>query len=405
MTRGSGRGRGLLGRRGAWGVLAAAAVLAAGCSAADQGSGSGPGTAARPGAAASAGSGAAAGAAASPGTSAPATVAVPGGETLLVADFGSDTVTFVDPARGATGSVGVGTAPYGIALGADGRAWVTTAEGVAVVDTGTRTTVARIPYATKTGPVRTGEYRGGGMGIALSPDGARAYVGVNVPGGDGVLEVVDTASLRVVGTAEVGRRPFDVEVARDGSEAYSVDHDSYTVTAVRAGDLAARRMTVAPYGTAGGLGGWLKPHYAAVRADGRLALPFEGERLAVLDPRTGAVAVERMGAGTHQHGVAETPDGRLLVVGTGSDGTVDGPPSLTIREKDGRERVVRLQGAHEDVAVSRDGKTAYVTGGFTRDGYWNGITVVDVDSGTAQRVAAGARPLGVVVLPAPGTDR
>lgn len=59
-----------------------------------------------------------------------------------------------------------------------------TAEGVAAVDTVTRTRTALIPYATGTGPVTTGEYRGG-MGIALSPDGTCVYVGVNVPGGDG----------------------------------------------------------------------------------------------------------------------------------------------------------------------------------------------------------------------------
>ncbi|WP_177328249.1 hypothetical protein [Streptomyces atratus] len=43
--------------------------------------------------------------------------------------------------------------------------------------------------------------------------------------------------------------------------------------------------------------------------------------------------------------------------------------------------------------------TAYVTEGFTRDGYGNGITVVDL---TGKRrpfeVVAGARPPGIAVL-------
>ncbi|MEK0100433.1 hypothetical protein WDA79_18405, partial [Streptomyces sp. A475] len=77
--------------------------------------------------------------------------------TLLVADFGSDTVTFVDPERGTLDSVKVGTAPYGLVVGKDGRAWVATAQGVAVVDTGTREKVGRIPYTTETGPATTGE--------------------------------------------------------------------------------------------------------------------------------------------------------------------------------------------------------------------------------------------------------
>ncbi|MEU3977151.1 YncE family protein [Streptomyces bacillaris] len=340
--------------------------------------------------------------------------------TLLVADFGSDTVTFVDPGRDGSGrnggpiaSVEVGTAPYGLVVGEDGRAWVATAEGVAVVDTQRRTRLALIPYETETGPVTTGEYRGGGMGIALAPDGRHVYVGVNVPGGNGTLEVVDTTTREVTGVVGVGRRPFDVDVSPDGREVYATNHDSFDVTAVDADTLRTRRMEVAPYGTEGGLGSWLKPHYAVVRPqDGRLLLPFEGERLAVLDPRSGKVTIERMTAGTHQHGAALAPDGTLLVVGTGPIGSADEGPSLTVRAPDGEERIVPLEGPHEDVAVSADGSTAYVTGGFTRDGYWHGITVVELDKpdnldapatpnnerNKPIRLSAGNRPLGIAIL-------
>ncbi|MFD4742901.1 hypothetical protein ACFWNR_36785 [Streptomyces virginiae] len=329
----------------------------------------------------------------------PDTVPTPQG-LLLTADFGADTVSFVDPERGTVASVTVGRAPYGMTLGADGRAWVATAEGVAVVDTRTRVRAALIPYRTATGPVTDGEYRGGGMGIALSPDGAHAYVGVNVPGTTGVLEVLDTARNEVTAVVPVGRRPFDVDVSADGAEVYVTGHDSFDVTVVAADSLRPRRIEVAPYGTEGGLASWLKPHYAVVRpTDGHLLLPFEGERLAVVDPRTGRTRIEPMTADTHQHGAALTPDGRLLVVGTGAVRPGDGKgPSLTVRAPDGAERVYPLQGPHEDVAVSRDGRTAYVTGGYTRDGYWNGITVVDLDTGATRRLAAGSRPLGIAVL-------
>ncbi|MFD5883667.1 YncE family protein [Streptomyces yangpuensis] len=329
----------------------------------------------------------------------PATAPTPQG-LLLTADFGADTVTFVDPERGAVASVAVGLAPYALAVGADGRAWVATAEGVAVVDTRTRVRLSRIAYRTATGPVAEGEYRGGGMGIALSPDGKRAYVGVNVPGSTGVLEVVDTASRAVTAVVPVGRRPFDVDVSRDGAEVYVTGHDSFDVTVVAVGPLSTRRIEVAPYGTEGGLGSWLKPHYTAVRlSDGKLLLPFEGERLAVVDPRTGRTTVEPMTADTHQHGAALTADGRLLVVGTGAVRPGDGRgPSLTVRAPDGTERVHPLEGPHEDVAVSRDGRTAYVRGGHTRDGHWNGITVVDLDTGATRRLPAGVRPLGIAVL-------
>ncbi|MFF0644265.1 YncE family protein [Streptomyces tendae] len=333
------------------------------------------------------------------GTSAP----TPRG-TLLVTDFGSDTVTFVDPAgRGEAadlGSVRVGTAPYGIALGEDGTAWVATAEGVAAVDTRTRERTALIPYRTDTGPVTTGEYRGGGMGIALSPDGSRVYVGVNVPGGKGTLEVVDTVRREVTRVVPVGRRPFDVDVSRDGRQVYATNHDSFDVSVVDTGDWTARRIEVAPYGTEGGLGSWLKPHYTAVRpSDGALLLPFEGERLAVVDPGTGRVRIEEMTANTHQHGVTAGADGTLYVVGTGPiDPSEDDGPSLTVRSPDGDERVVPLDGPHETVALSPDGRTAYVSGGFTRDGYWNGLSVVDVATGRVTRLPVGERPLAVAVL-------
>ena len=370
---------------------AVAVALLAGCA-----QGSGAAESASPSAAASGSvTPSPSGSAPLPGASAPA---APG--TLLVTDFGSDTVTFVDPARGATGSVKVGAAPYGLVLGADGRAWVATAEGVAVVDTVTRERLALVPYRTDSGPVATGEYRGGGMGIALAPDGRRVYVGVNVPGGNGTLEVLDTATLRFTDTVPVGRRPFDVDVSRDGAEVYVTNHDSFDVTVVAAGSLSPRRVEVAPYGTEGGLGSWLKPHYAAVRpSDGKLLLPFEGERLVVVDPRTGRTTIEPMTANTHQHGAAVTADGTLLTVGTGPiDPDVDEGPSLTVRTPGGTERVYPLEGPHESVAVSRDGRTAYVTGGFTRDGYWDGLSVVDLDSGDVRRLPAGSRPLGIVVL-------
>ncbi|MFE4452987.1 hypothetical protein [Streptomyces sp. NPDC056796] len=325
------------------------------------------------------------------------------GETLLVTDFGADTVTFVDPSgHGPSGrrSVVVGTAPYGIVLGGDGTAWVATAEGVAVVDAEARKRTSLIPYATDTGPVTTGEYRGGGMGIALSPDGRTVYVGVNVPGASGTLEAIDTGRREVVGTAPVGRRPFDVDVSGDGRQVYATGHDSFDVTVVDAATWGTRRIEVAPYGTEGGLGSWLKPHYAAVRpSDGALLLPFEGERLAVVEPGTGRVRVERMTADTHQHGVAVTEDGTLHVVGTGPiDPATDAGPSLTVRSPGGRERVIPLDGPHEDVEVSADGRTAYVSGGFTRDGHWDGISVVDVATGDVTRIPAGTRPLGMVIL-------
>lgn len=58
-----------------------------------------------------------------------------------------------------------------------------------------------------------------------------------------------------------------------------------------------------------------------------------------------------------------------------------------------------LDGPHEDVTVSADSRTAYVTEGFTRDGYGNGITVVDLTGRKRPfELVAGVRPLGIAIL-------
>lgn len=214
--------------------------------------------------------------------------------------------------------------------------------------------------------------------------------------------MIDTREAKIVASVPVGRRPFDVDVSRDGRQVYVTGHDSFDVTVVDTRTRATRRIEVAPHGTAGALGSWLKPHYTAVRpSDGFLLLPFEGERLAVFDPATGRVRVERMTADTHQHGVTVAADGTLYAVGTGPiDPARDAGPSLTVRTPSGTERVIALDGPHETVALSADGRTAHVTGGFTRDGHWNGVSVVNTATGTVTRLPAGRRPLGIAVLPA-----
>ena len=80
-------------------------------------------------------------------------------------------------------SIEAGAAPHGLALHPDGRAFVATAEGIAVLDVEQRRRVALVPYSVDVGPPRFGEYRPGGMGIAVTPDGSKVAVGVYRPAG------------------------------------------------------------------------------------------------------------------------------------------------------------------------------------------------------------------------------
>jgi DNA-binding beta-propeller fold protein YncE len=331
---------------------------------------------------------------------------VAAGTVLLVTNSAARHVSFVDPAAGVLSQVDVGAAPWGAALAADGRAYVATAEGVAVVDTQRRERVALVPYRAAVGPVRFGEYRPGGMGIAVSATGDLVYVGVYLGNGPSRLEILDIARLEVVGDVHIGVRPFDVlagPASAGRREAYALDHDSYSVTVVDAADPArprARTVPVAPLGR----GAFDKLHYGALRpSDGRLLLPLQGRVLVELDPASGDAAAHPMHADTHQHGVALSADGgTLYVVGTGPAGGATGGPRLTAIDLAAMaETHVPLARPHERLALSSDGRLAFLAGGYSfAGGGWDGLTIVDLVERRVAELPVPARPLDVLVVPA-----
>lgn len=311
---------------------------------------------------------------------------------LAVALHTRDALALIDPRMGVVARIATGAAPWGVAV-TRGYAYVSTARHVAVVDLKRRRLVARVAYRTRTGRPERGEYRSGGMGIAVSRDGRRVFVGVHpAGGGPGRLETLDTSSLRIVATAPIGERPFDVMVSRDGDSVFTVDHDSYSVTVVDTRTMATRTLPVSPLGS----GAFDKLNYGALDRRGRLLLPINGEVLAILDPRTGAVKTRRMRSRVHQAG-AVFDRGRLITIGAEPlEG--DRGPNLSLYDLDhGRERVFLLKRPHEDLAVSRNGREAYLTGGYTRGG-WDGITVVDLARGSTREIRLAGQPLGLARL-------
>jgi DNA-binding beta-propeller fold protein YncE len=336
-------------------------------------------------------------------TVAPTPTTAPVSESLLVTHSKSDYMSFLDPATGQFEKLTVGKAPFAIALGPNHRAYISTAEGVAVVDTQQRKRVALVPYkaADAIGKPQFGEYRPGGMGIAVSPDGKFVYVGVYLTGRGGSvksqLEIMDAENLIMTGSVAVGVRPFDVVTSLDGREIYSIDHDSYSVTAVDPVQLKASTLEVAPFGK----GGFEKSHYSAVRADGRLLLPYQGRGLVVLDPASGKYETKPLTGNTHQEGVALTADGKqLLIIGIGAAGSATGKPNLTVLDVETyAEKILPLERMHQMVAASADGRFTYLTGGVTyADTGWNGMTVVDLVSGAVRDFEVPDYPLDVQML-------
>ena len=330
------------------------------------------------------------GAGAGEGPEEPRAATPPAGLRLAVVLPGRDALAIVDPRGGEISQIAVGASPWGVAV-ARGRAYVSAARHVAVVDLDTRRVIARVPYRTRIGAIERGEYRAGGMGVAVAPGARRVFIGVHT-GGRGRLEVLDTARLTMGTPAQVGERPFDVLAARDGRTAYTVDHDSYGVTAVDVRRRSTKTLRVDPLGG----GAFDKLNYGALDARGRLLLPINGEVLAVLDPRTGTVRRRTMRSRVHQAGVTLSR-GRLLTVGAEAlEG--DAGPNLSIFDlRSGRERIVSLGRPHEDLAASPDGRTAYLTGGYTRGG-WPGITVVPLDGGKPRELPLPDEPLGIAIV-------
>ncbi len=328
-------------------------------------------------------------------------------ETFLVSSSGSNTVEFVNVTSGQYTSLPVGAAPWGIALGPRNTAFVATAEGVAEVDIRDRQLRSLTPYQSWSGEITYREYRPGGMGIAVAPDGSRTYTGVYLPDGTSLLEVMDVQSNRIEATVPVGFRPFQVLTSKDGAYIYSIDHDSYSVTVIDTASFDTVTRLVAPLGDANGLAGFEKPHYAALTANGELLLPFQGQALVRLNPLTGETHIQPLTANTHQHGIALSMDGsKAAIVGTGPAGGATEGPSVTILEiESGSEQIIPLDRQHEQVIWSRDGNGVILTGGYTfGGGGWNGLTLVDLETGTSTELDLGSLPLDIVRLPSSSTS-
>ncbi|WP_155848591.1 YncE family protein [Arthrobacter sp. 35W] len=331
-----------------------------------------------------------------------------GRPVVLVTEGWSDGIAWVDPAVRGDGAViartEVGKAPWGIAVHAPSeRAYVATAQGLAVVDLASRSSLALVPYLDQPDVFEFGEERPGGTGVVVTPDGGSVYVAVTRVGRVSTVEQFDVAEGKFVGSVEVGARPFDVQISRDGSEIYTIDHDSFTVHTITLADQSVVRAEVAPFGTEGGLMSHQKPHYAAVSLDGLLYMPYQGRGLVAFDPRTQKYTTAEMTGDTHQHGVALTSDGRLLVVGVGAIGGATQGPSLTVRElATGEETLVPLDKGHEGVLewVEAPGgrSKAVLMGGSTSRGPWDGLTVIDLDTFERYEVPVAGRPQAGVVL-------
>lgn len=161
------------------------------------------------------------------------------------------------------------------------------ADSVAVVDAATGARLASISVP------------GHPAGIALSPDGTRAYV--TSPDGPS-LAVIDTVARRVVRTVPLpGAGPLGVTVSPDGASIYVADWYSKSVLNVNAETGAQMRRIEAGQSPSG----------LAVTPDGKLLAVAArlDDAVVLIDTDTGKIA-GRVAVGAHPFGLTIDPAGK-----------------------------------------------------------------------------------------------
>lgn len=161
-------------------------------------------------------------------------VVSPDGTYAYVANTGPDTgaggsksVSIVDISKEeATGKIDVGLAPYAVALTPDGAAlYVSCFDGLSIVDTQTGRVRTTLPNQARAN------------GIAVSPDGAQAYV-VNC--WQNTVTVLDTVSDAILARIPVGATPWNVAFHPEGARAYVTNANDDTVSVIDVGARAVR---------------------------------------------------------------------------------------------------------------------------------------------------------------------
>lgn len=229
-----------------------------------------------------------------------------------------------------------------------------------------------------------------GTGIAITPDGTRAYVTAGSK-----VQVIDTAINKVSSTIELGDMPYSIAISADGQRGYVADLmqrevwflDLVSNSVVKRVELGEPRRPV------------LRPG-VAVSPDGSTAYTTlsqpEGagfDLLYSIDTTTGAK--QQRALDFHPGDLVAGRDGRIVWVAGCRGLCSDGALHAVDPSDPGHATQLVLPTVPGEVGISPDGARVYVTNGLAAS-----LAVADTAAGSiVTNVKVGAEPLGVATSP------
>jgi YVTN family beta-propeller protein len=295
--------------------------------------------------------------------------AAPG--TVSLIDTTTDTVTATVP---------VGRSPTGVAISPDGtRAYVASSSSVSVID------------ADPSSPTYNNELcriPGGGQpsGVVVAPDGSRVYVTQVYD-----VAVIDAASCSVAATIPVGQPPTGaIAMTPDGTKVL-VGTEDPNVVVIDADPTSPTYHTVL---TTIPLDGDY-PGAVAITPDGTRAYITTGRIVSVIDTVMYTVTTN-IPLGGNPDGVAITPDGTRAYVTDLDSNTV----SVIDTASNTVVATIPVEGMCFAVAITPDGAFVYVTNSTSND-----VSKVDTDPSSptyntvVTTIPVGNHPWGVAITP------